>query len=328
MARKSHRKKRYHTRRSNLSFTFSMILLGTFLVFLAFASINPVKAPEAAKTANTNLATVELSETIHEETTIPEEMQVPTEASVALELHQIDVGCANAYLIRYDGYTIFIDGGQSFAYKTVSNYLDNIGVIYLDAYIATHWHGDHADNMSKILDKYAHQATVVFGPSASPNSEYPVSQGMYMQMVNGDSFQYGDLTLTCLGPYKVKEDGNSNPDSLNILFQYKDFKALITGDYLYDKVIEEYSELTANVDVLQMPHHGLDPLCISKAALQHCNPSLILVPANSSSHTNKVVREENLDATVLNNQSGCIAVVTYGNGYTVYTGVIASDFEY
>lgn len=322
MAQKSHRK---NSTTSNVSLVILTILLTVGLIGIARWSLKPLPAPANTidnDTSINNQAIAPAEETQTNET-IPDEVE-----KLPFELHQIDVGCANAYLIRYDDHTVFIDGGQSFAWKTVNNYLSNLGVKTIDIYINTHWHGDHADNMGKLLENYGHPATLVYGTSASANDKYPVSQGFYIQFENNDSFQLGDVTFTCVGPYEVKNAGTSNYDSLNIIIQYNDFKAFITGDYVYDQTIVEHGELTKDVDILQMPHHGLEPLCMSKTALEHCNPSLILVPANSSTPTNKIVRELELDATVLNNQSGCIAVVTYGDDYKVYTGVIASDFEY
>ncbi len=322
MAQKSTRK---NSTVSNVGMGILTILLTVVLVAIAWWSLKPLPAPVNMSNNDTSINTPAIA-SVEENTT---NETIPTDVEMLpFELHQIDVGCANAYLIRYDNSTVFIDGGQSFSWKTVNNYLSKLGITSIDIYINTHWHGDHADNMSKLLETYGHPATLVYGTSASPNDKYPVSQGFYIQFENNDSFQLGDVTFTCVGPYEVKNAGTSNYDSLNIIIQYNDFKVFITGDYVYDQAIVEHSELTKDVDILQMPHHGLEPLCMSKTALEHCNPSLILVPANSSTPTNKIVRELNMEATVLNNQSGCIVIVTYGDDYEVYTGVIASDFEY
>ena len=320
----AHKSTRKNSTASNVKLAILTILLTAVLIGIARWSLKPLPVSVNTVSSNSNSsAVIDNQAFTPAEETIPEDVE-----KLPFELHQIDVGCANAYLIQYDDQTVFIDGGQSFSWKTVNNYLSNLGITSIDIYINTHWHGDHADNMSKILQNYGHPATLVYGTSAYPNDKYPVSQGIYIQFKNNDSFQLGDVTFTCVGPYQVKDAGTSNYDSLNIIIQYDDFKAFITGDYVYDEAIAEHAELTKDVDILQMPHHGLEPLCMSKAALEHCNPSLILVPANSSSPTNKIVRDLNLEATVLNNQSGCIVIVTYGDDYEFYTGVIASDFEY
>ena len=321
-SKKYTRKRKSHSSGGNFGFAIVMIL---FTIVLCCMVFRPVDS-NAPVTNNTQHGIV--SQKPEDVPTEPETTPEPEVDPIAFELHQIDVGCANAYLLRYDGHSIFIDGGQSFGYKAVSNYLDNLGVAYIDVYIATHWHGDHVSNMSKILEKYAHPATIVYGPSEKNNSKYPVSKGTYTQMVMGDTFSIGEVTFTCVGPYQVKQNGNANPDSLNFVIEYGDFKALMTADYMYNKVIEDYPELTENVDVLQMPHHGLDPLCISEKAFAHCNPEIVLVPANSSAPTKGLVRDLGTESKVLDNQSGCIAIVTYGEGFKVYTDVDASNFVY
>ena len=250
------------------------------------------------------------------------------ENALPLEIHQIDVSCANAYLIRYDGFTIFVDGGQSFAYDNVTEHLDNFGVNSIDCYIATHWHKDHVANMVSILNTYGHTRTIVYGPSEDPTSKYYVPKGAYMQMTPGTNFEVGDVGFICVGPDEVTQNGSVNPDSLNILVQYKDFKFLMTGDYMKDAVINTYGELVENIDVLQMPHHGLSPFCISEGAMLHCNPSTILVPADASKPTHELVGKLGMDAKILDNTNGSIAVVSYGSGYQVYTDVTSpSDFQ-
>ena len=324
-----HKRRRKTAKNSNLSFAIQMIALTLALCYLAFGIGGPVTSedvPVKVDSEDVTSATPEandpmaISEEPHAE---PEANTEPIidENALPLEIHQIDVSCANAYLIRYDGFTIFVDGGQSFSHDDVVKYLDNFGVKSIDCYIATHWHKDHVANMVSILNTYAHERTIVYGTSESPSGKYYVPKGVYTQMVPGTTFNVGDVGFLCVGPDQVTQNGTTNPDSLNILIQYKNFKFLMTGDYMKDAVISMFGELVQNVDVLQMPHHGLSPFCISEGAFSHCNPSTILVPADASKPTHELVESLGMDAQVLDNTNGCIAVVSYGNGYNVYTNV-------
>ena len=317
---KRRKSKKRAAQNSNISFVVQMIALALVLYFMAFgigttptSQGNSLKDDPANEVSNEPMAISEESNT--------EPAIVIDENALPLEIHQIDVSCANAYLIRYDNFTIFVDGGQSFAYDEVVDYLDNFGVTSIDCYIATHWHKDHVSNMANILQTYAHARTVVYGTSESPNAKYNVPKGTYTQMRAGTSFEVGDVGFLCVGPDSVTQNGNTNPDSLNVLIQYKDFKFLMTGDYMKDAVVNTYGELVKDIDVLQMPHHGLSPFCISEAALNHCNPSTILVPADASKPTHELVDNLGLNANVLDNTNGCIAIISYGVGYNVYTNV-------
>lgn len=322
---KRRKNKKKTTQNIDLSFAIQMIALALVLYYVAFGvGTTPVVKDSTLEVPATE-AVAEPMVVSEEEPAVAEAATEPhiiiDENALPLEIHQIDVSCANAYLIRYDNFTIFADGGQSFAYDEVVDYLDNFGVTTIDCYIATHWHMDHVANMVDILNNYGHERTIVYGPSQSASGKYYVPKGTYTQMTPGTNFEIGDVGFICVGPDEVTQNGTVNPESLNILVQYKDFKFLMTGDYMKDSVLNTYGELVKDIDVLQMPHHGLSPFCISEGALSYCSPSTILVPADASKATQELVANLELDAKVFDNTNGCIAVVSYGNGYNVYTNV-------
>ena len=260
----------------------------------------------------------------------------PAPAPKKLALHQISVGCANAYLLQYGDTNIFIDGGLSGSLKTVESYLEAHGVSHLDAYIGTHWHGDHTDNAAELLSRYGDANTVLYGPSESVDGLVKMlrervyskkssaaklpSDVKYVQFKAGDTLTFGNMELICVGPYEIRQDGACNYDSMNFVIRYGDFKAFMTGDYVHSKqVLESYGDIVADVDILQMPHHGLDPIYISKALLKLANPEVILVPANSSGPTGKLIRECGLDCVKYDNKSGNIVITTYGEDFELTT---------
>ncbi len=317
---RSAKRRKKNARNSEFSFWVSMILLAACLYYVAFG-INTAPVSNANESKVPSVAQSKQATNETEETTIATEENIYT---IPLEIHQINVSCANAYLIRYDNYTIFVDGGQTFAYNRVEKYLSSFDVDSIDCYIATHWHSDHVSNAEKILSEYGSSRTVVYGPSESPSSKFLSNDHHYMQMVHGASFDVGDLTITCVGPDSVTQNGSVNNDSLNILFQYGDFKFLLTADCLEEEAFNMYADLLTDIDVLQMPHHGLKPFYITEDTLTVCNPSTILVPAESSKPTSELVASLDLDANVLDNTSGSIAIVSYGdNDYQIYTNVTA-----
>lgn len=83
-----------------------------------------------------------------------------TEAEQALpmlELHQVNLGCADGYLIRFGNTTVLIDGGEAWPNKPerlFPQYLEAVGVTHVDAYIVTHWHLDHCMNVNHILERW------------------------------------------------------------------------------------------------------------------------------------------------------------------------------
>jgi competence protein ComEC len=322
---KRHRKTKRRTRCLNFSFAIQLIACAIVLYYIVLVTDVKPKNFESAQeiekiVSMETIATEPIVETIPEP--VVEVAEEPIiENPLPLEIHQIAVGQANAYLIRCDDFTVFVDGGRSRSYEKVKKYLDNFGVETVDVYIATHWHGDHVENMSKILLEYAHENTIVYGTTQEPSSKYEVTKGTYIQMVPGTNFNIGDVGFLCVGPDEILHKGNENPDSLNILIQYNDFKFLMTADYIKDAAIEMFGEFLRNVDIIQMPHHGLQPFRISEMAMLYCNPEVMLVPVDNSYDSRHFLKTLELKTKVYDNKDGCIAIVSYGDDYEVYTNV-------
>lgn len=335
-AKRSRYKKRY-PRRINFRFAIQLIICTIVLYYIAVASSewtdfsqNTSKVEVVDEVVDTalqiptevetepieKLVTESVIEPIIEPVTEPVE-----EVPLPLEIHQIAVGQANAYLIRHDNYTIFVDGGRTRSYPVVQKYLENFGVERVDMYIATHWHGDHVENMNRILKDYGHEQTIFCGTTPEPSSKYDIPETPYTQMVHGTSFNIGNVGFLCVGPDEILYNGKENPDSINLLIQYKDFKFLMTADYIKDAAIETYGEFLRDVDVLQMPHHGLQPFRISENAMLHCNPETMLVPVDNSYDSRHFLKTLDLQTKVYDNKDGNIAIVSYGDDYEVYTNV-------
>lgn len=91
---------------------------------------------------------------------LPFAAEEKTEAEQALpmlELHQVNLGCADGYLIRFGNTTVLIDGGEAWPNKPerlLPQYLEAVGVTHVDAYIVTHWHLDHCMNVNYILERW------------------------------------------------------------------------------------------------------------------------------------------------------------------------------
>ncbi len=209
-----------------------------------------------------------------------------------LEVHQMNLGFADGYLIRLGDVEIMVDGGNAEPMKPtddVLRYLRDAGVDTLDAYIATHWHLDHCMNMNLILAEFGDEDTQVYGVTEAVPDEIfngsvtvPIGdpvKGFYRQMKMGDVLTFGDITITCIGPRQVARKGKANVDSLNFVLEYGTRRFLFTGDFAQSGCInDEYRELCTNVDVLKFPHHGQEPYELGNKAMKVLSPQYILVP--------------------------------------------------
>ena len=215
-----------------------------------------------------------------------------------LQVHQLMIGFADAYLIRLGDVNILMDGGNAnpkVPTDDVVNYLREAGVSKLDAVIITHWHLDHCMNLNAALAEFGTAETVVYSPADSVPTEIdngsvvvkiaPLVMGQHQQLQMGGELTFGGMYLTCIGPEKLSVNGGANVDSLNILLQYGQRRFLFTGDYAQSGCINgPYAELCANVDVLKFPHHGSEPYEIGNKASRTVRPQHVLVPGVVSKH--------------------------------------------
>ena len=254
------------------------------------------------------------------------------EEKLLLEVHQLNVGCANCYLIKCGETSFVIDCGidQESTAPKVDEYLAAADIGTLDACIITHYHRDHIRNMNRVLAGFGDENTVIYGPSKGfYNKEYlPFAAGYYRQMVNNDQIQLGDVLITCVGPTDTKGGGNINKDSLNILLTYGSHRFLITGDYVRSvDVIEQHEELLRDVDVMQFPHHGLEPFCVDGWALERIKPKTIIVPGGFGGNVEKLLRQRKMDGTqVLDTTKGNLVFLSDGAQLEIYTFVQPGQF--
>ena len=209
-----------------------------------------------------------------------------------LQVHQMNIGCADGYLIRLGDIDLLIDGGNANPLKPtddVVRYLRDAGVDKLDAYIVTHWHLDHCMNLTNVLKEFGTKDMIVYSPADRVPEKInngtvtvkigPMVMGVHQQMKMGDVIELGGMTITCVGPRALSMNGGCNSDSLNFVLAYGDRKLLFTGDYAASGPIgDEFRELCTDVDVLKFPHHGIEPYEITATALRVLKPDIVLVP--------------------------------------------------
>ena len=254
------------------------------------------------------------------------------ESAPLLEVHQMVLGYADGYFIRVGDIEIMIDGGKPVPFARnddVVNNLRALGATELDAYIVTHWHLDHCENVNVVLDEFGTESTVVYSPSEEvpekvndgKNKERnlfiaPLVTGVYKQMKQGDVITVGPLTITCVGPGTVEQNGRINGDSLNFVLQYGERRFLFTGDYTHTQDIKDYAEICGGVDVLKFPHHGGKPFEIKPAAVKIVAPAYVLMPSNLNNYQVYTYFNDNGVAiareNVLSQRDGHVVIVTDG----------------
>lgn len=251
------------------------------------------------------------------------------EETAQFQLHQISIGCADAYLILNGDVAIMIDGGNDSGKgpDVMMNYLRAAGFDRLTAYIVTHYHADHAGNLELIMAEFGDENTIVYGPSETlPEELFTLPTGEYRQMRLDDQFSIGNLSIHCLGPENITKNGHTNVDSLNFLVTYGSRRFLFTGDFAQSGLyLERYAEVVADVDVLKFPHHGLEPFYIGERTLQLVNPSIVLVPG-SAAMAAYFVRKNCPDAMVYGNDHRFFIIYSDGDSLDMISDVEPGQF--
>lgn len=265
-------------------------------------------------------------------------------AAPVLEIHQMALGYADGYYLRCGDVEIMIDGGNpnpGGVNDDVMNYLRDVGAQKLDVHIITHWHLDHCEKLNEILAAFGTENTVVYSPSETlPNivmneeKEFPIAplaNGVYKQMVMGDVLEIGGMTITCIGPRTLAQNGRCNSDSLNFVVQYGERRILFTGDYAQSGPInKEFKELCADVDVLKFPHHGGKPYEIGDIAARNASPEYVLLPSKLNGYPiYNFLRDRGVKIDqdkIYSNIHGHVVLLTDGDSIEVRTEVNPADF--
>lgn len=252
------------------------------------------------------------------------------ETAPVLQIHQIEVGCADAYLFRLGDVSIMMDGGND-TNRTpdqLMTYLRAADIGTLDAYIVTHYHDDHSGNLNLILGEFGDENTIVYGPSQEVRKVYqPLAAGVYQPLLDGDEVTIGGIHIQCVGPKQVRQEGRINQDSLNVLITYGQRRYLFTGDFAHSgQYLDEYREVVKDVDVLKFPHHGMEPFAIGEKTFQLVSPDVVLMPGGGSYKCRQFCEKNGFTGEFFDNGDGNVVILSDGETMEIFTLVEPGQF--
>lgn len=190
-------------------------------------------------------------------------MDYPDDMSAyPFEVHYIDVGQADAALIKCDGEAMMIDGGNVDDSRLIASYLKQEDVDNLKYVVCSHAHEDHVGGLSAAL------ATVSFERVFAPKTEADTKayrnfkkkaneQGIDIENPYvGETLALGSGTIEFLGPVTEKNK-DLNSTSIVLKISYGNTSFLFTGDAERDEEEEILSSgLNLKSTVLKTGHHG------------------------------------------------------------------------
>ena len=216
-----------------------------------------------------------------------------------LEIHVIDVGKADAILVRCQGHAGLIDTGAGGDGEDVADYLLRHGVKELEFVLLSHNDSDHIGGLPTVLGELAvdtlYQGELsVEEPSlegAAMDRALSGWEGERRSLARGDSFSLGGASFSVLGPCRAYE--SSNDSSLVLRLEFGEVSALFCGDIEATAeldLVKSGQELQA--DLLKVPHHGSATSC-SQRFVKAVMPQLAAVSVGPD--RNQLPRAEALE---------------------------------
>lgn len=207
-----------------------------------------------------------------------------------LSLLAINVGKADALLLRSGNSAWLIDTGTKKSAESLIRVLQNEGVTRLTGVVLTHTHADHVGGLKALLNSgiiiegiYAPKYYVL----KKEDGKHPVEKAIKKKdyeitwLSGGDELPLDGGKLTVLGPLELNEEVE-NCNSLVLLAEGGGGSILLTGDMEFP---EEDSLLKAGVipqaDVLKIGNHG-EGDATSRQLVITVQPKLAVISTDSN----------------------------------------------
>ena len=212
------------------------------------------------------------------------------EETLALSLYAVNVGKADALLLRSGESAYLIDTGTEDSWPVLRDALRAEGITKLDGVILTHIHQDHTGGFSYLLESGIEIGQVYASGyyNKKNESKHPAVKALKKKnidkevifLVSGDTLPLDGGTLEVLGPL-VKDEEKENNNSLVLLASGGGGTMLLAGDMEFP---EEQSLLNAGLisraDVLKVGNHG-NPDASSTAFLEAVSPKAAVFTTNT-----------------------------------------------
>ena len=253
------------------------------------------------------------------------------------ELTFLDVGQGDAMLLKTpQGKFILIDGGGSefsdIGRKKVLPYLHHRGIHHLLMVINTHPDIDHLQGLQSVVEEIPVQYLAI-PASLADSPAYDTFKGEAQKkrtpirgLKRGEGWALdSECRLIVYHPPAGLSDENNNEHSLVMLFKFRDFSALLTGDVNSQVLASLQREgLKGPVTVIKAPHHG-SKNSFWPAFYQQLKPGWVVVSAgrdNRFGHPHACLLEElNRQRIPLlrTDRDGAVSFLTDGTNHRLQT---------
>ncbi len=238
----------------------------------------------------------------------------------SIEVIFFDVGQGDAVLVRsFEGRAALIDAGRNAA---ILDRLREWHVDSLDLVITSHPHQDHIGGMPTVLGMFAVASYMDNGQRYKSGDwnlvEWVLGRmGVPRTTATPDTFALGSTSLRILPPPGL--GGSTNNESVGVLLEFGQFKALFTGDSEYEELQYFLSLGMPQVTLMKAAHHGARNGIIPGWA-EATKPEIVVVSVgrnNSYGHPDQWVLQyygHYAKAIYRTDMDGTVRVIGYKDG--------------
>lgn len=182
----------------------------------------------------------------------------------AFEILYVNVGKADAAILRFGETAVLIDTGSAESAPQLIAGLNTLGITKISAVFITHSHSDHLGGLTALSANY--DIPMVYSPFYSEQDKNGTSKIVkraeklnlqHQELLAGDVVPItDDVRFTVLGPLSLNE-GDDNDNSLVLRFSYGGKTFLFVGDMQFAEeqaIISSGANLKS--DVLKVGNHG------------------------------------------------------------------------
>ena len=214
-----------------------------------------------------------------------------------LEVQFIDVGQADAILVRFGKDSMLIDAGNNEDGKLLVNYLSKLGITNFKYVVGTHAHEDHIGGMDNVIRNF--KIGTFYMPDAFTTT--PTFESVLDELEKkgydytipevGQKLKLGDAKITVV--YTKANPEDLNDSSIVLLLEYNKVKILFTGDAT-GNIEKEMLSKNIKANVLKVAHHG-SRYSTTDDFLDKVNPQYAIISAgkgNDYGHPHKPILDK------------------------------------